>query len=73
MSTVPEAIAAAHQSVPCCGISCITNHAAGIADKPLTHQEVVAVARRVEGTFLRLLRAFLPRAAAAVPPRKALA
>ena len=73
MSTVPEVIVAAHQSVPCCGISCITNHAAGIADKPLTHQEVVAVAQQVEGRFLQLLRAFLPRAAAAVPARKALA
>jgi purine-nucleoside phosphorylase len=73
MSTVPEVIVAAHQSVPCCGISCITNHAAGIADKPLTHQEVVAVAQQVEGRFLQLLQAFLPRVAAAVPPRKALA
>jgi len=41
--------------------------------KPLTHQEVVAVAQQVEGKFLQLLRAFLPRATAAVPPRKALA
>lgn len=73
MSTVPEAIVAAHQSVPCCAISCITNHAAGIADHPLTHAEVVAVAKQVEGRFSQLLRAFLPRAAAAVPPRKALA
>jgi purine-nucleoside phosphorylase len=73
MSTVPEVIVAAHQSIPCCGISCITNHAAGMTDKPLTHQEVVAVAQQVEGRFLQLLRAFLPRAAAAVPPRKALA
>ncbi len=73
MSTVPEVIVAAHQSVPCCGISCITNYAAGMADKPLTHQEVVAVAQQVEGRFLQLLRAFLPRAAAAVPARKALA
>jgi len=73
MSTVPEVIAAAHQSVPCCAISCITNHAAGLTDKPLTHQEVVAVAQQIEGRLLQLLRSFLPRAAAAVPPRKALA
>src|SRR5467141_1811508 len=73
MSTVPEVIAAAHMGLPVAGISCITNHAAGMADKPLTHQEVVAVAQQVEGRFLQLLRAFLPRAAAAVPPRKALA
>ena len=73
MSTVPEVIAAAHQSIPCCAISCITNYAAGLSDKPLTHQEVVAVAQQIEGTLLQLLRAFLPRAAAAIPPRKPLA
>jgi len=73
MSTVPEVIVAAHQSGPCCAISCITNHAAGIADKPLTHAEVVAVAKQVEGRFSQLLRAFLPHATAAVPARKPLA
>ena len=73
MSTVPEVIVAAHQGVPCCGISCITNRAAGISPLPLTHEEVVEVAKRVEGTFASLLCAFVPRAAAAVPARKALA
>src|SRR3954462_9424784 len=73
MSTVPEVIVAAHQGLPCCGISCITNHAAGISPTPLTHEEVVEVAKRVEGTFAQLLCAFVPRAAAAVPQRKALA
>src|SRR2546430_9473534 len=29
MSTVPEVIAAAHMGIPACGISCLTNHAAG--------------------------------------------
>jgi purine-nucleoside phosphorylase len=73
MSTVPEVIVAAHQGIPCCGISCITNAAAGISPTPLSHQDVVEVAKRVEGTFARLLCAFIPRAAAAVPARKALA
>jgi len=73
MSTVPEVIVAAHQRIPCCGISCITNHAAGISPTPLTHEEVVEVAKRVEGTFAQLLCAFVPRAAAAAPQRKALA
>src|SRR5256714_9849662 len=63
MSTVPEVIVAAHQSVPCCGISCITNHGAGISELPLRHEDVVAVARQVETKFLQLLRSFLPRAA----------
>jgi purine-nucleoside phosphorylase len=73
MSTVPEVIAAAHMGVPVAGISCITNLAAGISQHPLTHQEVVEVARAVEGKFLDLLRAFIPRAFAAVPARAALA
>ncbi|HZR07725.1 MAG TPA: purine-nucleoside phosphorylase, partial [Myxococcales bacterium] len=73
MSTVPEVIVAAHMGVPVAGISCITNLAAGISQHPLTHQEVVEVARAVEGKFLDLLRAFIPRAFAAVPARAALA
>jgi purine-nucleoside phosphorylase len=73
MSTVPEVIVAAHMGVPVCGISCITNLAAGIGSQPLTHQAVIEVAKEVEGKFLDLLRAFLPRAHAAVPPRQPLA
>ena len=71
MSTVPEVIVAAHMGLPVCGISCITNLAAGIAPHALTHEEVMEVARAVEGRFLDLLRAFLPRAFAAVPARAA--
>lgn len=73
MSTVPEVIAAAHMGLPVCGISCITNLAAGIAQHALTHEEVMEVARAVEGKFLDLLRAFVPRAFDAVPARSALA
>ncbi len=72
MSTVPEAIAAAHMGIPVAGISCITNLAAGISRHPLTHEEVVEAARAVEGKFLELLRAFIPLAFAAVPARAAL-
>ena len=71
MSTVPEVIVAAHQGLPVCGISCITNLAAGISPTPLTHEEVMEVARAVEGKFLDLLRAFVPRAFQAVPARPA--
>jgi len=69
MSTVPEVIAAAHMGLPVAGISCITNLAAGISQHPLTHEEVVEVAKAVEGKFTDLLRAFIPRAFAAVPAR----
>ena len=72
MSTVPEVIAAAHMGLPCCGISCITNLAAGISKTALTHEEVMEAARAVEGRFLALLRALVPKAHALIPARRAL-
>lgn len=63
MSTVPEVIAASHMRVPVTGISCITNFAAGIGDKPLSHEEVAEVADKAKDRFTALLREFLPAAA----------
>jgi purine-nucleoside phosphorylase len=69
MSTVPEVIVAAHMGIPVCGTSCITNLAAGIAQHSLSHEEVMEVARAVQGRFLALLTALVPRAFSAVPAR----
>ena len=73
MSTVPEVIVARHQGLPVCGISCITNHAAGIAEQPLNHDEVVEVATRTQQRFVALLRALVRRAHDSMNPREPLA
>jgi purine-nucleoside phosphorylase len=63
MSTVPEVIAANHMGVKVVGVSCLTNLAAGIGDKPLTHEEVGETAARVRDVFCKLLTQFMPLAA----------
>ncbi len=51
MSTACEAVAAHHMGMKVCGISCITNMAAGILDQPLDHKEVQEVADMVSRKF----------------------
>lgn len=55
MSTACEAIAANHMGMKICGISCISNMAAGISKKPLNHQEVQEAADRVAPLFKKLV------------------
>ena len=55
MSTVVEAIAAHHMGLRVCGISCISNMAAGMLDQPLTHSEVQITADKVAHKFERLV------------------
>jgi purine-nucleoside phosphorylase len=59
-------IAARHMGMKVLAISCVTNMAAGILDKPIHHAEVLETGERVKGDFVALLRAVLPRIAADV-------
>lgn len=55
MSTVVEAIAANHMGMRICGISCICNLAAGMTDKPLSHEEVQEAADMSAPNFKKLV------------------
>ena len=57
MSTACEAIAANHMGMRVCGISCISNLAAGISENPLTHAEIQETADRVAPLFQQLITA----------------
>ena len=55
MSTVVEAIAANHMGLKVCGVSCISNLAAGISDQPLCHEEVQEAADKAAPLFTKLV------------------
>lgn len=55
MSTACEAMAARHMGIEVCGISCITNMAAGISKTKLNHKEVQETADRVSSQFKELI------------------
>lgn len=61
MSTVVEAVAAHAAGARVAAISCLTNHAAGISARPLSHDEVLAVGRASARSFGDLVEAAMPR------------
>jgi purine-nucleoside phosphorylase len=56
MSTACEAMAARHMGLEVCGISCITNMAAGISKTELDHKEVQETADRAAESFKKLVK-----------------
>ena len=61
MSTVPEAIAAAHCGMNVLGFTLCTNMAAGVLAQPLSGDEVIAAGRAAAPRFSALVRACLER------------
>ena len=61
MSTACEAVAARHMGMEVCGISCITNLAAGMTSGQLDHTEVQETADRVSRQFKELITGIITR------------
>ena len=68
MSTVPETIVARHMGIEVLGLSCVTNLAAGLGLKSLSHEEVNETGRLVERQLVRLFEQLIPRIAAVLEP-----
>ncbi|WP_137008374.1 xanthosine phosphorylase [Aquitalea aquatilis] len=58
MSVVPEVIAARHCGLKVLAVSAITNHAEGLSDTPLSHEQTLRCAAQASRDFIRLLHAF---------------
>ena len=61
MSTACEAVAANHMGMKVCGISCVSNMAAGISEVPLTHDEVQETADKAAPRFKALVTETIAR------------
>ena len=64
MSTVHEVTLAAELGAEAASVSCITNRATGLSDKPLTHDEVTEVADQAAASLRALVEEFLAGEAA---------
>ncbi|CAN5635090.1 purine-nucleoside phosphorylase [soil metagenome] len=63
MSTVPEAIVARHAGLEVLAITAVANWAAGIADRPLSHADVLQAGQAVAGRLADLIEAIVGRLA----------
>jgi purine-nucleoside phosphorylase len=60
MSTVPEVIALNQMGVRTLAVAIITNRAAGLSPKPLSHEEVLKTSQAACHNLARLISAALP-------------
>ncbi len=56
MSTVPEILTGVHCGMEVAAVSCVTNMAAGVLDKPLSSEEVIQTAASARERLQRILR-----------------
>ena len=61
MSTVPEAITAAHCGMEVLGFTLCTNMAAGVLEQPLSGDEVIAAGEAAGPKFTALVKGWLER------------
>ncbi len=61
MSTVPEVIMANNLGMKVLGLSMITNMAAGMGDKPLSHKEVIETSRSTSPKLKALVKGLIKR------------
>jgi purine-nucleoside phosphorylase len=59
MSTAPEVIQANSLEMKVLGLSVITNMAAGMSKKPLTHQDVIQTSQKASAKFSALVKGIL--------------
>lgn len=60
MSTVPEVVAARQLGVRVMALAIITNRAAGLSRRPLSHKEVLEVGKKASRNLARFLDALMP-------------